>query len=169
MARVVCIFCKTETDGLLSAGYCDGCGRKLPTSAMLATKRSINRTTEDGPAESNKPGGLSETMLFAAVVHLVGGGLFLVVGPALLAKVPTDFMARVMTWTLIPTLVVGLMIPFVRRWPVPVVSAALLLTGTWVVVTFALDPVIAIHWLAVQALLLVVLGYALFLAITRSR
>jgi hypothetical protein len=162
--QVTCIFCNTTTDATQSAGYCDGCGRKLPSSSQLRTKQSLSRVVaEDAPLDANK-GGPRETMLLAAIAHLFAGGLFLVIGPTLFAKVPEYFLPRVMTWTLIPTLFVGSLILTARRSPRTTLAAALVASYAWVGTTFLLDAEFALRWLPVQAILLAVLHYALFMS-----
>ena len=166
---VHCIFCNTTTDATQSAGYCDGCGRKLPSSSQLQTKRSMTRAVaEDAPLDANK-GGPRESLLFAAVAHLFAGGLFLVIGPTLFTKVPENFMPRVMTWALIPTMFVGSLILTARRYPRGSIGAALVASFAWIGTTFLLDPEFALRWLPVQAILLAVLHYALFMTFRPQR
>ena len=164
---VNCIFCNTTTDATQSAGYCDGCGRKLPSSSQLQTKRSMTRSvTEDAGLDADK-GGPRESLLFAAIAHLFAGGLFLVVGPTVLPKVPENFMPRVMTWTLLPTLFVGSLILTARRSPRVSFGVALAAAYAWLGTTFLLDAEFATRWLPVQAILLAVLHYALFMTFRR--
>ena len=166
---VTCIFCKTTTDANQSAGYCDGCGRKLPYSSQLATKRSMARTLDEDTGLDVKKGGPRETLLLAALAHLFAGGLFLVAGPAVFPKIPENFMPRVMTWTLLPTLLVGGLVLFASRYPRGCIGAALVAAYAWVGVTFYLDAEFAMRWLFVQGVLLAVLHYALFMSFRPAR
>jgi len=114
-------------------------------------------------------GGPRETILVAAIAHLFAGGLFLVLGPAVFPKVPENFMPRVMTWTLIPTLFVGSLILVAGRFPRGSVLVAILATYAWVGTTFFLDAEFATRWLFVQGVLLVILHYALFTSFRPAR
>ena len=163
MALVTCIFCKTTTDAAQSAGYCDGCGRKLPTTSQYQTKRSMTRTIDEDTGLDARKAGPRETLLVAALAHLFGGGLFLVVGPAIFPTIREDFMSRVMTWTMLPTLFVGSLVLVAGRFPRAIIGAALVAAYAWVGATFSIDAEFAIRWLPVQAVLLAVLHYALFL------
>ena len=167
--QVTCIFCNTTTDATQSAGYCDGCGRKLPSSSQLQTKRSMTRPlAEDAGLDATK-GGPREMLLLAAIAHLFAGGLFLVAGPAVFPKIPENFMPRVMTWTLLPTLFVGSLILLAGRSPRCCIAIALGATYAWVGATFFIDAEFATRWLFVQGILLVILHYALFMSFRPAR
>src|ERR1019366_3461412 len=101
--------------------------------------------------------------------HLFAGGLFLVAGPAVLPKIPENFMPRVMTWTLLPTLFVGSLILVAGRFPQGCITTALVAAYAWVGVTFFLDAEFALRWLFVQGILLVILHYALFMSFRSAR
>jgi hypothetical protein len=163
MTLVTCIFCKTTTDPAQSAGYCEGCGRKLPTTSQFQTKRSMTRTVAEDAGLDAKRGGPRETLLLASIAHLFAGGLFLVVGPAVFSTIPHNFLPRVMTWTFLPTLFVGSLILVVGRFPRATIGAALVAAYFWVGATFFLDAEFATRWLPVQAILLAILHYALFM------
>ena len=154
MARVTCIFCKTTTDAAQSAGYCDGCGRKLPTTYQHQTKRSMTRTIDEQTGLDAKKGGPRETLLLAAIAHLFAGGLFLVAGPALFPTVPEYFLPRVMKWTLLPTLFVGSLMLVANRFPRASLGVAVLATYAWVGATFFRDVEFATRWLPVQGVML---------------
>ena len=169
MALVTCIFCKTTTEATQSAGYCDGCGRKLPTTSQYQTKRSMTRTIDEETGSDAKKSGPREMLLLAAIAHLFAGGLFLVAGPAVFPRIPENFMPRVMTWTLLPTLFVGALILVAGRFPRGCITAALVAAYAWVGVTFYLDAEFATRWLFVQGILLVILHYALFMSFRPAR
>ncbi len=169
MSLVTCIFCKTTTDATESAGYCDGCGRKLPTTSQYQTKRSMTRAVGEDPGLDAKKGGPREMLLLAAIAHLFAGGLFLVAGPSLFSNVPVYFLPQVMKWTLIPTLFVGSLMLVANRTPRGCFLSALLAAYAWVGVTFYLDAEFATRWLFVQGILLVILHYALFLSFRPAR
>jgi hypothetical protein len=169
MAVVQCIFCKTETDGTLSAGYCDGCGRKLPTTALIKTRRAIATGANAGNAEGELRQGNSvvEGLAMAAIVHLFLGGLFLVVGPYLLGRIEENFLPQVLSWTLIPTITLGILAGLARWWAKPVVLASVGLVLLWTAATFFMNAAMATGWLLVQLILLALLivpGRAAFLS-----
>ena len=169
MALVTCIFCKTTTDAAQSAGYCDGCGRKLPTTSQYQTKRGMTRAVGGDAGLEARKGGPRETLAAASIAHLFAGGLFLVAAPAVFPTIPPDFMTRVMTWTLLPTLLVGSLILMAGRFPRAAIGAALAAAYAWVGVTFFLDAEFAMRWLPVQVVLLAVLHYASFVTFRPNR
>ena len=161
---VHCIFCNTTTDATQSAGYCDGCGRKLPRSSQLQTKRSMTRTIDEETGLDATKSGPREMLLLAAIAHLFAGGLFLVAAPAVFFEIPENFMPVVMKWTLIPSLFVGSLILIARRFPRGAIAVAVAATYAWIGTTFFLDAEFATRWLFVQGILLVILHYALFMS-----
>ena len=106
-------------------------------------------------------------LLLAAIAHLFAGGLFLVAAPAVFVRIPENFMPRVMTWALIPTLFVGSLILVAGRFPRGCLGVALVATYAWIGTTFFIDAEFAMRWLFVQGILLVILHYALFKSFRR--
>src|SRR5436190_16476597 len=102
--RVKCLSCDAENDALATGGFCDSCGKKLPASAMVRPRRTLGGDTPDEPGERSplhpKSKAVSEGLFAAAVVYLVAGGAFLVLGSSVygwLAKVPDRFGPHVLS------------------------------------------------------------------------
>jgi len=165
MARVQCLYCDVENDALQTSGYCDNCGKKLPSSALVKTRRSIVSDGEEDawPGRSPRQPAV-EALIVAAVVHLVAGGLFLIIGPALMPWVPEDFLTRVFVWALIPSAGVAAM-AFLAQWQPGIASAvSVVAVLAWIGLTFVIDERMALPWLLVQAILLGLLVRALWVS-----
>ena len=167
---VKCLYCDVENDALATSGFCDNCGKKLPTSAMARTRRAI-AAGSDGEENGTRPGKrapVAEALLTAAVVQLVAGGLFLVLGSALLLRVPTTFLATVVVWTIVPALGLGGLGFFARGQPRYAVVAALVAYVIWAGAAFAWQPEVAGAWLVVHAVMAPVLIWAGWLGLRPS-
>lgn len=159
--RVKCLACDSENDALATSGYCDHCGKKLPASAMVRTKRAL-RTGSDGddePRDTKARSAVFEALLTATVVQLICGGLFLVVGPTLLTSVPETFLTSVFLWTLFPTVGLGACAILARVQPRYAVLAAIGIYVVWAGVGFAWQPIIARAWVAVHGVMAAVLAW----------
>lgn len=171
MAQVQCLYCDTTNDAIATGGFCDNCGKKLPASALVRTKRNL-ASFEESDARS-ETGGMArvryraaEAIAVAAVVHLVVGGVFMMIGPALFSPAPPDtFLSLVVTWTLIPSLVLGGVALLARSMARPATLVALALGVAWIGVTFALNLDMALRWLIVQVVLLALLTRAVLVSI----
>ncbi len=163
---VKCLYCDAPNDGQSTGAYCESCGKKLPTSAMLRTKRSLDGTAPEIPGERTplprKSRLVSEALFAAAIVHLFAGGLFLVVGPMLYPKVPDGFAPHVLSWAVLPTLAIGLLGVFARLAPMPAVIVTMALALLWVAATFIIHTPLALGWLLVDATLLGMLAWAMW-------
>lgn len=159
---VKCLYCDVENDALATSGFCDNCGKKLPTSAMARTRRAIAAGSdgEEGTARPGQRFPAAEALLTSAVVQLVAGGLFLVLGPALLPMVPTTFLATAVVWTLVPALVLGLLGTWARHQPRHAALAAIVAYLIWAGAGFAWHPELAGAWLAVHAVMAPLLIWA---------
>src|SRR5262245_19687643 len=117
MTLVQCLYCNADNDPAETGAYCDKCGKRLPSSALIQP-RKFARTgggEEEGTVvlrqERARP---SEALLAATIIHLVAGGLFLVIGPALFKTVPDNFMLTAMAWTVGPPVALAPLVYWAR-------------------------------------------------------
>lgn len=108
MVTVKCLSCDAENDPRSTGGYCDACGKKLPASAAFRSKRAVMGDTGSGSVADAEPTPgprreTSATLFTVAVLRLIAGGLFLVVGPVFLRDVPDAFLPTVLLGTVIET------------------------------------------------------------------
>jgi hypothetical protein len=158
--RVTCNYCDVENDALETSGYCENCGKKLPNCAMVHTRKEM--ALRGGGDEMAAPAARSKVAdaLFAtAVVQLACGGLFLVLGPALLNPVPTTFLTTAVAWAVCPTVALALLGLWARSQPRPAVLLTLTLYAVWVGVGFLAQPQVAAAWLLVHAVMAGVLAW----------
>jgi hypothetical protein len=163
MTLVQCLYCNAENDPTETGAYCDKCGKRLPTSALIQP-RKFARTgggEEEGPVSARQERArASEALLTATIIHLVSGGLFLVIGPALFKTVPDNFMLMVMTWAVGPAVVLAPLVYWARtNVSLPGVVAVVLYL-VWVGAGFLLDANFATPWLLVSGLTLAFLAWA---------
>lgn len=166
---VKCLYCDVETEGLSTGGFCENCGKKLPSSALTKTRRSITGDGPEMPGETaavlRKSRVVSEALFAAAVVYLVAGGLFLIVGPMMYNPVPEHFAPYVLSWTVLPTLLVGVLGVLARMVPMPALWLAVLVCLVWVPVTFLTYPQLATGWVLVDMALFAMLLRAVWLGL----
>lgn len=144
MTTVECPFCHVSSDPAKTAGYCEDCGRKLPDSARYTTRdkkvRILRESADDsGTLRPKYP--TAEALFTAAVLRLIVGGGFLVVGPVFLREVPTFFLPAVMLVTIGGTAFFGLAALGSYRAPLPAALAALAaFVAAWVVLLVLFPP-----------------------------
>jgi hypothetical protein len=163
MVLVKCLYCDADNDPVATSGYCDGCGRKLPPAAEFRGRRHGRHGA--GDVDEPVPGlrhRAAEALLTAAVVQLVAGGLFLVVGPVLMEKVPDHFLPNVLLFTVPPMLLFAGLSWWARRQPGAATASALGLYLVVAVALFLLAPTMARAWLPVSGVLVAVLAWALW-------
>lgn len=162
--RVTCYYCDVENDALETSGYCENCGKKLPNCAMVHTRKEMALHTSGdevtAPAVRSR---VADALFTTAVVQLACGGLFLVIGPALLSPVPSTFLTTAVTWTVCPTLTLGLLGLWAKSQPRPAVLLALTLYAVWVAIGFLAQPQVASAWLLVHAVIAGLLGWVAWL------
>jgi hypothetical protein len=163
MTLVQCLYCNADNDPSQTGAYCDKCGKRLPTSALIQP-RKFARTgggEEEGTvAVRQQRARATEALLTATIIHLVAGGLFLVLGPALFKTVPEDFMLTVMLWTVAPVLVLAPLVYWARTNLALPGLIAVALYVIWVGVGFLLNSTFATKWLLVSAPTLAFLAWA---------
>jgi hypothetical protein len=100
---VECPFCHSSHDPEQTAGFCDTCGRRLPQSAAYTKQHKKQRVLResDEPAGPRSKYPIVEALFTAAVLRLILGGGFMVLGPAVLRQVPTFFLPAVLGVTLV--------------------------------------------------------------------
>jgi hypothetical protein len=158
--RVKCYYCDVENDALETSGYCDNCGKKLPNCAMVHTRKEMTlRSGGDEMAAPAVRSRVADALFATAVVQLACGGLFLVLGPALLSPVPTTFLTTVVGWAVAPTLAFALLGLWARSQPRPAVLLTLVLYAVWMAIGFLAQPDIASAWLLVHAVIVGLLGW----------
>jgi hypothetical protein len=163
MTLVQCLYCNADNDPAETGAYCDKCGKRLPTSALIQPRKFARSgggeetTTAAGRQERARA---SEALLTATIIHIVAGGLFLVLGPALFRPVPEDFMLTAMSWTVGPALALAPLVYWARTNLALPGLIALVLYLIWVGAGFALDATFATPWLLVSASTLAFLAWA---------
>jgi hypothetical protein len=127
MIIVKCLYCDTDNDARQTAGYCDNCGKKLPPAAGFSSgRRDYDTGTTDRPDElAPSRRRVSESLFTAAVLWLICGGLFLVLGPVFLSTVPSMFVPVVMATTVGGLAWYALLGWWARRHPRPATIVAL--------------------------------------------
>ena len=118
---IECPFCHIGNDPDATAGFCETCGRKLPHSDMYTTRSGRRRREVVSGDEVPTPSKLQtpEALFTAAVLCLILGGGFLVIGPVFLRRVPEFFLPAVMGGTVVGTAFLGLMGLWAYRMPAP--------------------------------------------------
>jgi hypothetical protein len=127
MVSVKCLYCDADNDPRQTSGYCDNCGKRLPPASGFRSRRSGgSESASETLTESVRPRRqTAEAILTAAVLALVGGGLFLVLGPVFLATVPREFAPAVMLLTVLGLAWNGLLGLWARVQPAPAAVVAL--------------------------------------------
>lgn len=136
---VECPFCHVGNDPTATAGYCETCGRRLPNSAAYTSHSGRRRRRElssgdetDAPTSKLQT---PESLLTAAVLCLILGGGFLVIGPVFLRRVPEFFLPAVMGTTIVGTAFLGLMALWAYRMPAPAAWTSLgAFVAAWAIV-----------------------------------
>jgi hypothetical protein len=163
---VKCLYCDAVNDATVTGSYCENCGKKLPPAATLRPRRTLGGdvSIEDEPAPRQKSL-TGEALVVAAVVYLVAGGLFLILGPMFFDKVPERFAPDVLSWTVLPTLALGALAWLARTQAQAAALGALGLGAAWVALTFLLNPKLAQGWVIVDVALFVFLLRAAWLSL----
>ncbi|MGL4551850.1 MAG: hypothetical protein ACRC33_11750 [Gemmataceae bacterium] len=127
ITTVECPFCHIDSDPAKTGGYCDDCGRRLPESARFVHKHRKERVVrEDGDEPVARARHRTAEALFtAAVLRLIVGGGFLVIGPVFLPEVPKFFLPAVMLVTVGGTASFALAGLLAYRSPFPASAVAL--------------------------------------------
>ncbi|MFQ3591877.1 MAG: hypothetical protein SNJ82_01655 [Gemmataceae bacterium] len=162
---VECPFCHSSHDPNQTGGYCDSCGRRLPQSAAYTTsqkKQRILRETDE-PAGPRSKHPTVQTLLTAAVLRLITGGGFLVLGPAVLRQVPTFFLPAVMGVTILGAALFALAGLVAYR---AALLAALSALGLFIIIWAIILISFPMAWplAAVDGILLLWLGRAVLIA-----
>jgi hypothetical protein len=140
MILVKCLYCDADNDPQQTAGYCDACGKKLPPASGFRRRRAAGGGEETIQEAARPRRQTAEAVFTAAVLALIGGGLFLVLGPVLLSRAPERFAPAVMLLTVLGTAWNGLLGLWARAQPRP---AALVALVTFCLAWGALTVVVA--------------------------
>lgn len=166
---VKCLSCDVENDALATSGFCDHCGKKLPTSAMVRTRRAIDAGSDgEEPAAARQREPVAEGLFASAVVQLIAGGLFLVLGPTMLRAVPETFLPLCVVLTVVPAALLGVAGVIAGRRPRAAVVAALVGYLVWAVAAFAWQPAVGLAWLVVHLIMAGPLGWVAWVGRTSS-
>jgi hypothetical protein len=167
---VKCLYCDVDNDALATGGFCESCGKKLPSSARHTPPPTLAAHTPPAPGEPpplpKTSRAVSEGLFAASILSVFAGGAFLVLASPvygwLSGKVPEHFGPYVLSWTLLPALAIaGLGV--VARWqPMPAVALAFVFALLWVAATFVTYPALAVGWLLVDVVLFGALCWALW-------
>ncbi len=99
MSIVRCLYCDAVNDATTTAGYCEGCGHKLPPAALARRRRVVTPGATGAAAEEDAPRasrGAANLLFSAAVLLVVAGGLLLILVPLLApGHVTTAFLPAV--------------------------------------------------------------------------
>jgi hypothetical protein len=130
MSRVRCLFCDVENDAVLSAGYCENCGKKLPPAAQAHGRHEPIYHQRSGlsptPSELAPPQPASAWLYSAAIVNLLGCGALIVVGPLLVPRerIKSEFIPDLLLIGVAVLAVFAGLAWWARRRPVPALIAA---------------------------------------------
>jgi hypothetical protein len=166
---VKCVYCDVDNDALSTGGFCESCGKKLPSSAMVKPRRTLGGDAPEEPGERSplphKSKAVSEGLFAAGLIYLFAGGAFLILASPVytwLHEVPAHFGPSVLSWTLLPALLVALLGVLARWAPMPALVMALTFALLWVPLTFFLHRPLAVGWLSIDLVLFAMLGWALW-------
>jgi hypothetical protein len=170
MVSVKCLYCDADNDPIANAGYCDSCGKKLPPAAAFRSRHTGEAGSTDGPDPIAGPGRrTSEALLGVAVVQLVAGGLFLILGPLLLTKSPDNFFPKVLFRTVPPVIAFAVLSWLAQRRPLLAAGLALAIHLGWTAYGFVSEPTLSISWLAVSLPVLAMLGWPIWTSQPRAQ
>ncbi len=130
MSRVRCLYCDADNDAVQSAGYCEGCGKKLPPASLAHQRHeSVSHERAAVPASDSErtPSQQPSAWLFsAALVNLIGCGGLIVLGPLLVSReqLKADFIPDLLLIG-VAILLIFLALGWWARWqPLPAVLTA---------------------------------------------
>jgi hypothetical protein len=155
--KVKCLYCDAENDPVATSGYCDSCGKKLPPASAFRHGPHSYGTTDTEPEYAPSPARrTSEALLTIAVLHLIAGGLLLVLGPVFLAGVK-DYLPSLILMAL-PSGVALLGLAWVaRRAPRAAALAALAVYLVWSGCGFLVNVPLAARWMFINLIVLALL------------
>ncbi len=104
MSRVRCLYCDAENDAVQSAGYCEGCGKKLPPASLAHKRREPALHELAGTRmldEERKTSSRTSRLLFTlAILQLLGAGALLILLPLMRREpLPADFMPNLILYS----------------------------------------------------------------------
>jgi hypothetical protein len=140
---VECPFCHVDNDPAKTGGYCDDCGRRLPEASAFVHKHQRQRVVReeglDPVLRSKYP--TAEALFTAAVLRLIIGGGFLVIGPVFLHELPKFFLPAVLGVTIAGTALFALAALWSYRAPMAASAAVLAaFVAAWAVQLFLFPP-----------------------------
>jgi hypothetical protein len=167
MSRVRCLYCDAENDAVASAGYCEGCGKKLPPASLANKRREPmlhDRPASLAPYPTAAPTPQASAWLFtAALVNLIGCGGLIVLGPLVLAReqLQADFIPELMLVGVAVLLALAALGWWARRQPTPAAASGLIVYLGLAVVEALLVPGLALLGLPVKIVIVALLIQAL--------
>jgi len=104
MSRVRCLYCDAENDAVQSAGYCEGCGKKLPPASLAHKRRAPALHDPAGVRavdEKRRTNGRISHLLFTiAILQLLGAGALLLLLPVVRREpLPAEFMPNLILYS----------------------------------------------------------------------
>jgi hypothetical protein len=161
MVSVKCLYCDADNDPRATGGYCDSCGKKLPPASAFRARRPVGGESATDVLVGAEPASprrrTAEALFTAALLSLVGGGLFLVLGPLLFREVPQQFAPAVMAAAVVGLAAFAATGLWARYQPLPAAVAALVLFGALTVAMFVVHTPGAVRGLPVNLVVLVFL------------
>jgi hypothetical protein len=166
MSRVRCLYCDGENDAVASAGYCEGCGKKLPPAALANKRREPmlhDRPDSLSPEPPGTPMQQASAWLFtAALVNLIGCGGLIVLGPLLVSReqLQADFIPDLMLVGVAVLLALAGLGWWARRQPIPAATIGTIVYLGLAVVEALLVPGLALPSLPVKIVTITLLTQA---------
>ena len=167
MSRVRCLYCDAENDAVASAGYCEGCGKKLPPASLANKRREPMLHERPGslaPDPAAAPPQQASAWLFtAALVNLIGCGGLIVLGPLVVAReqLPADFIPDLTLVGVAVLLALAGLGWWARRQPVLAAAVGLIVYLGLAAVQVLLVPGLALLGLPVNVVLIALLIQAM--------
>jgi hypothetical protein len=162
MVTVKCLYCDVDNDPKATGGYCDACGKRLPSAAFRPHRHGVGQTADgtevELPAQRYRA---SEALFCVAALQLFLGGLYLVLVPVLTSRAPNEFVPLVVLFTAPPVCLFGLLGWLARSLPVPAAVLALAGQAIWLGASFAFSAPMAVRWLPVSLGILALLAWPL--------
>jgi hypothetical protein len=132
MSRVRCLYCDAENDAVQTAGFCEACGKKLPPASLAHKRREPTLRDPAGVLPPEPERGAKQPVaglvLTAAVLHLIGSGAVVVLGPLVVPRehLPADAIPRLILFSVAVLAVFGGLGWWATRQPLAAAMASLI-------------------------------------------
>ncbi len=163
MSRVRCLHCDAENDAVLSSGYCESCGKKLPPASLAHKRREpiLHDRASVLPSEAErKPRHQASAWLFTAgIVNLVGCGGLMVLGSLLVPReqLKAEFIPDLLLVSVVVLGVFAALGWWARSQPVPAILTAAIVYLALAIVDALMLPGLMLLGLPVKIVILALL------------